>query len=138
MIYFFGFWPFLIPLLIFVFAFRVLPRLFNGLFREIDGRNGPHHRSVSSRRRRPDGAGAIADTRPPSIEAIVFDLAYRRKGRITLSDIIIATGAGMKEAEELIHRMIDGTRVTMEVDDRGLVVYEFPEIIARFEDDSKA
>ena len=41
--------------------------------------------------------------------------------------------AGIREAEEAINSMVDGTHVRMEVEDTGLVVYEFPEIISRFE-----
>ena len=137
MIYFFGFWPFIIPLLIFFFAVRVVPRMFSGVFKEIEGRNGPHDRYAAHRHRLADGAGHSPRERKPDIEAVVFDLAYRRKGRITVSDIIIATGTGVKEAEGLINGMVDGSRVTMEIDDRGLVIYEFPEIIARFEDEAK-
>jgi len=36
------------------------------------------------------------------------------------------------EAEELIQGMVDNSRVRMEVDDRGMVIYEFPEIMERF------
>ena len=38
----------------------------------------------------------------------------------------------VEEAEALIQSMVDNQRVRMEVTDDGLVVYEFPEIIARF------
>ena len=38
----------------------------------------------------------------------------------------------LKEAEEVINRMVDEIRVRMVVDEKGLVIYEFPEIIARF------
>ena len=40
---------------------------------------------------------------------------------------------GIREAEEVINGMVDGTHVRMEVEDSGLVVYEFPEIISRIE-----
>ncbi|MFP4300634.1 MAG: hypothetical protein ACLFPW_11715 [Spirochaetaceae bacterium] len=64
----------------------------------------------------------------------IFKLAYRRKGRITVSDIIAETGLTGDEAEELIQGMVDNTRVRMEILDSGVVVYEFPEIISRFEE----
>jgi hypothetical protein len=68
------------------------------------------------------------------VESAIFALAYRHKGRITLSDIIVETGLGIREAEQVANGMVDGIRVRMEVRENGLVVYEFPEIIARFED----
>jgi hypothetical protein len=67
------------------------------------------------------------------IESRVVSLAYRLGGRVTVSDVVIETGLGIKEAEELMDRMTDEVRVRMVVDDRGLVAYEFPEIIDRLE-----
>jgi hypothetical protein len=71
-----------------------------------------------------------------NLEARVFKLANRRKGRITVSDVVIETGLGVHEAEELLQSMVDNVRVTMEVTDDGMVLYEFPEILKRFEDDA--
>jgi hypothetical protein len=71
---------------------------------------------------------------PPVTEAQIFKLADEMKGRITLSDIVIATNLNLREAEGVIESMVDGTHVTMEVKDSGRVVYEFPEIIAKYED----
>jgi len=83
------------------------------------------------------GAGNPLDVfrapRGQSLEARIFRAANKQRGRLTVSDVVIETGLGIKEAEELINGMVDGLRVRMEVDERGLVVYEFPEIIARFE-----
>ncbi len=66
-------------------------------------------------------------------ESQVFRLAHTMKGRLTLSDIVLELGVGLKEAEQIIEEMVDGVHIRMEVRDNGLVVYEFPEIIARFE-----
>ena len=68
-----------------------------------------------------------------AIESRIFKLANRLKGRITLSDIVLETGLGMKSAERVIEDMLDNLHVTMEVDDSGMVFYEFPEIIARYD-----
>lgn len=73
-------------------------------------------------------------TKLHDMESRIFKLAQGMKGRITLSDIVIATNLNMKDAEQLIDSMIDGIHITMEVNDKGRVIYEFPEIIARFED----
>jgi len=72
--------------------------------------------------------------KPQKHEGEIFRLADEMKGRLTLSDIVIATDLNLKEAERVIDSMVDGTHVTMEVKDSGRVVYEFPEIIARYED----
>jgi len=66
-------------------------------------------------------------------ESLIFKLADRMKGRVTLSDIVLETGMGLKEAESFIKKMIDGVHVTMEVTDTGKIIYEFPEIISRYE-----
>ena len=66
-------------------------------------------------------------------EARIFKLADRMKGRVTLSDVVLETGMGLKEAESFLKNMIDGTHVTMELTDTGKIVYEFPEIISRYE-----
>ena len=73
--------------------------------------------------------------RGPSREAQIFKLAYRLKGKLTLSDIVVETGLGLSEAEEVVEAMVDNVHVRMEVDERGMVLFEFPEIIRRFEDD---
>jgi hypothetical protein len=66
-------------------------------------------------------------------EHAIFELAFRNKGRVTLSEIILETGLSMKKAEKLINSMLDDLRVRMEVDDKGLVYYEFPEIMDKFD-----
>jgi hypothetical protein len=75
------------------------------------------------------------DQREPRLqthESEIFRLAARMKGRITLSDVVLETGLGLKQAEELLEGMVDGTHVRMEVSPRGIIVYEFPELIDRF------
>ena len=126
-----GFFPFgfLIPLIFFVIITRVASGFFRSTGRhrriaeddELDERLGyrDYRRSVPGRE--------------ASSEARIFKLAYRLKGRLTVSDIVVETGLGVQEAEALIESMVDNSHVRMEVDDRGLVTYEFPEIIRRFE-----
>ncbi len=72
-----------------------------------------------------------------SIETVIFRLADEMKGRLTVSDIVIGTNLGLKEAERVIDRLVDGAHVTMEVNESGRVIYEFPEIIARYEQDEE-
>jgi hypothetical protein len=130
MFFFFPF-VFLIPFFLVFVALRFGTRLFQDYFRG-SGR-------LDSRGRWVPGAGprnpldVFRLQRAQGLEARIFRAAYKQKGRLTLSDVVIETGLGIKEAEELINGMVDGLRVRMEVDDRGLVLYEFPEIIDRFE-----
>ncbi len=109
----------------------MVPGLFRGFFREIEERKFYRDRRISRRRRQGENRRPLRNRKPKNIEGVIFNLAYSLKGKITLSDIIIETGLSMKEAEGTINQMVDGIRVSMEVDDQGLVVYEFPEIIAR-------
>ncbi|TVQ37819.1 MAG: hypothetical protein EA384_10990 [Spirochaetaceae bacterium] len=64
-------------------------------------------------------------------QAQLFRLAQRLGGRLTVSDIVIETGLGVSEAERFIESMVDNAHVRMDIDDNGMVVYDFPEIIAR-------
>ena len=116
--------PLILPFLVIFMVFRVGSRLFRGITR----------RSYDSIEEIPPIDKELARRRSGSWEGMILNLAFRLKEKITLSDIIIETGLDMKEAEDIIDAMVDGTRVRLEVDPRGLVVYEFPEIIARFEE----
>ena len=71
------------------------------------------------------------------LEPEIFQLAYKRGGRLTVSDVIVSTGYGPKQAERIMEGLVDGSRVRMEVDNDGIVYYEFPEIIRRLEDEGK-
>ena len=102
---------------------RRLQRLERG--GEEEGPQGERLRWLSLQRRPPRS--------PPDPEARVFRLAYKRKGRITVSDVVIDLGFSIHEAEELLNGLVDGLRVRMEVTPNGLVVYEFPEILSRFQ-----
>ena len=68
-----------------------------------------------------------------SFQVMMFRLAFRSKGRLTLSEVIVESGMDLDRAEKLMDRMVDGSRVQMNVNDNGIIFYEFPEIIARFE-----
>lgn len=124
-----GFFPFsfLLPLIVFF----VLSRVASGFFRSV--RRGRIDDDFFDERLRERGPRSIEARRGASQEARIFKLAYRLKGRLTVSDIVVETGLGVHEAEELVESMVDNNHVRMEVDERGMVTYEFPEIIRRFE-----
>ncbi len=120
----FGFFPFflLMPLIFIVLVVRVASGALRGWRRyEIDD-------EYARRLTRPDTQRA-----PHTDEAAIFKLAYRLKGRLTVSDIVVETGLGVHESERLVESLVDNSRVRMEIDDRGVVTYEFPEIMRRFE-----
>lgn len=130
----FYFFPFgLIPLLFIVVAARIGSRIYRDYIRDRDNQGRPDGADLNTRLR--NGIQGLRMRGSMSIEARIFRLAHKMKGRLTLSDIVIETGLDLKNAEEVINSMVDSVRVRMEIDDRGLVVYDFPEIIARFERD---
>jgi hypothetical protein len=72
--------------------------------------------------------------RTKSLQGQIFRLAEKKNGKLTLSDVIIQTGLDIETAEKLMDKMTDGQRIVMEVNNKGIVVYEFPEILARLEE----
>lgn len=120
-----------------IFLFLAL-RLGASLFRNLQQRDDrPYVRPGEEGRYMGDYTGyRTLGGRPSSLEARVFKLANRRKGRITVSDVVIETGLGVGEAEQLLQSMVDNVRVTMEVSDDGMVTYEFPEILRRYDEEA--
>lgn len=133
----FGLFGFIFPLIFFGILVRVGVNLFRGLSGradrtlERDMRFGdPLHRHLADAY---DPSARRVGGRGSSWEARIFKLAYRLKGRITLSDVIVDTGLSIEDAERTVEAMVDNVHVRMEVDADGNVTYEFPEIIRRFE-----
>ena len=131
----FGILGLVFPFFFFFIVFRIIRGIFGSSRRDIESRvrdlrlpgTEDDFGTVS---RYPAAPTAIPPARK---EGEIFRLADKMKGRITLSDIVIATNLNMDEAEDAIESMVDGIHVTMEVNDNGRVTYEFPEIIARYE-----
>ena len=124
------FWfPFgiLFPALFIFLIFRFGMRFFNDLS------NNSSRLNSWDRWRIYDRSGFSHLPRSRSIEGRIFRAALKHSGRLTISDIVLETDLSIREAEEQINSMVDGTHVRMEVKEDGLVVYEFPEIISRFE-----
>lgn len=126
------FWfPFgiLFPALFIFLIFRLGMRFFNELFNNPSRLNARDRWRLYERR----GVDFSPAGRSRGVESRIFRAAFKHEGRLTVSDIVLETDLGIREAEEVINGMVDGTHVRMEVQDSGLVVYEFPEIISRFE-----
>jgi hypothetical protein len=68
-----------------------------------------------------------------SLQSKIMALALTNGGVLTVTDVVIAIGLSMKQAEETLNSMVDGYRVKMEVKDSGIIVYEFTELINKIE-----
>ncbi|MDZ7794247.1 MAG: hypothetical protein U5P10_11340 [Spirochaetia bacterium] len=66
-----------------------------------------------------------------SVETSIYRLAAKLSGTITVSDVVTDMGIEPKKAEKMLESMADGVRIRMEVDDAGIVYYEFPELKPR-------
>lgn len=80
------------------------------------------------RRRPPDFRGSGDCENPALTEAAIYRLAKKQRGRLTVSDVVIAAGTSPSDAERVLDGMADGIRVTIEVTENGSVVYEFGEL----------
>ena len=119
----------LLPLIFIFVATRIGSRIYQQYFKNREGEE-------IGRTSATDLKTSLRNLRmrnPLGGEARIFRLAYKLKGRVTVSDVVVDLGLDIRTAEETMNALIDGLRVQMEVDERGMVVYEFPEIIARFE-----
>lgn len=128
----FGFFSWIVPIIIIIVGVRIFRKIFHSSYRrnrwdELDWEDY-YYRNHSGKPLSPGPSST------QSKESEIFKLAYKMKGKITVSDIVLETGLTIKEAEERIKELTDGTHVRMEVTENGIVIYEFPEIIARFED----
>ncbi len=126
---FLGWLPFLL-LFLFIVAIRGVLRAL-GIFRK-----RPYERMDERRIHGAFDPFGFEEFEPPvgsqsSLESKIFRLAARQAGRVTVSDVVIETEMSVKEAEDFMDRMVDGTHVRMEVTDEGQVFYEFPELINR-------
>ena len=63
-------------------------------------------------------------------ERAVLLLAQQSGGILTVTQVAQALGRSADAADALLTSMADGTRVTVEVDDQGLVSWHFREVIA--------
>jgi len=135
----FGIFTWILPVLFVALGVKLLRYLFHNFSRRFDDDYYRTDYYLDRNNRELEDVYSVFSTKKErEVESQIFKLAYKRRGRITLSDIVIETGLSMKEAESIIEKMIDGMRVRMEVGDDGIIYYEFPEIIARFEEDGKA
>ena len=68
------------------------------------------------------------------LNGVVFGLAKRLRGRVTLSDVVVETGMDLGEAEQYMDSLVDHAHVSVEVEEQGRLVYEFPELLTNQEE----
>lgn len=59
----------------------------------------------------------------------VLKLAAERDGKLTVTETAASLGWSLRRAEKVLHSLDDGWRVSSEVTDEGVIVYEFREIL---------
>lgn len=133
----YGFLP-----LLFLFIFCV--KLINKLSRRSHNRSGLFNRHF-----RGDDAKYISpvmdnrrissrNAEVRSLDSVLFRAARRNGGRLTLSDVVIETGMGLKQAARYMEELSDGRHVSIESDDSGTIWYVFPELPATEDADSSS
>jgi hypothetical protein len=63
-----------------------------------------------------------------SLQLPVLKLAAERQGRLTVTEVAAALGWPLPRAEKVLNSLDDGLRVSSEVTDEGVIVYEFREL----------
>jgi hypothetical protein len=64
-----------------------------------------------------------------SLQHPVLKLASDRNGRLTVTEVAAEMGWTMQRSEKVLHSLDDGLRVSSEVTDEGVIVYEFRELL---------
>mgnify|MGYP000603750103 CR=1 FL=1 len=87
----------------------------------------PHLHSRS----RTDGTPSHTNSRNHSnefVETEIYRVAAAHNGTITVSEVVTELHIEPKKAERIMESMSDGTRVRMEPDENGVMLYTFPEL----------
>jgi hypothetical protein len=63
-----------------------------------------------------------------ALQLPVLQLAGRKRGQLTVTEVAAELGWTMRRAEKVLQSMDDGLRVTSDVTDEGVIVYNFPEL----------
>lgn len=71
----------------------------------------------------------LAGFRPGKPDAAIITEAKRRRGTLSLSDVVLVTGYEYRRAEEYMDGLAREGRVRMDVDDEGTIRYVFPDLI---------
>ena len=101
--------------------FEFGPVLFGSLFA---GGGGMLLKSVKSDREK------RRDAIIQSLQLPVLQLAAKKGGRLTVTDVATEMGWPMARAEKVLNSLDDGMRVMSDITDEGVIVYDFLEIRA--------
>lgn len=63
-----------------------------------------------------------------SLQLPVLQLAGRRGGQLTVTEVAAELGWTIRRAEKVLQSLDDGLRVTSDVTNDGVIVYDFPEL----------
>jgi len=63
-----------------------------------------------------------------SLQLPVLQLAARKAGRLTVTEVATEMGWPMARAEKVLNSLDDGMRVMSDITDEGVIVYDFLEI----------
>jgi CTP-dependent riboflavin kinase len=80
-------------------------------------------RRVADRDRERRRAALLSSLQPP-----VLQLAARRGAQLTVTETAAELGWSLRRAEKVLQSLDDGVRVSSEVTDEGVIVYEFREL----------
>lgn len=64
-----------------------------------------------------------------ALQLPVLKLAREKGGHLTVTEVATDLGWPIRRAERVLQSMDDGLRVTSDVTDEGVIVYEFPELL---------
>jgi hypothetical protein len=67
------------------------------------------------------------------IQRKILRLAKAKGGTLTVTEVAADINLGLPAAEKILTSMDDGFRVRSEISDRGVIYYEFPELLHRKE-----
>jgi hypothetical protein len=90
----------------------------------VAGGGGYALRRSASRAREERRAALIASLQTP-----VLKLAASSNGRLTVTEVAARLGWPLARAEKVLNSLEDGWRVSSEVTDEGIIVYEFRELL---------
>lgn len=64
-----------------------------------------------------------------SIEDQILQLAQKKEGKITATDVAMNTELTIEEADKLLKKLAESSYVSMEISEKGIIYYEFIELI---------
>jgi len=108
-----------------VLVFILIPTVLVALFFGIRYLRGPME---GSRRSVAGGESSPRHPESRSIQRKIMQLAQENEGVLTVTDVVLSTSLSIKEAEATLNDMVDGFRIKMDVNDSGIVRYEFIEL----------